>query len=121
MEGDEALLRHALINIVDNALQAMPLGGTLTVSCRDTEVEGRPCVAVEFHDTGEGMDTIVRSRARDPFFTTRQTGTGLGLAIVDRVARAHGGSVSLESRHGQGTMVSFLVPRDRSSIAPPTS
>ncbi len=121
VEGAEALLRHALINIVDNALQAMPLGGTLTVSCRDTEVEGRPCVAVEFHDTGEGMDTIVRSRARDPFFTTRQTGTGLGLAIVDRVARAHGGSVSLESRHGQGTMVSFLVPRDRSSIAPPTS
>jgi len=121
VEGDEALLRHALINIVDNALQAMPLGGTLTVSCRNTDIDGRPCVAVDFHDTGEGMDTIVRSRARDPFFTTRQTGTGLGLAIVDRVARAHGGLVELESRHGQGTRVSFLVPRDRSSMAPPTS
>ncbi|HJL15740.1 MAG TPA: ATP-binding protein [Sandaracinaceae bacterium LLY-WYZ-13_1] len=121
VEGDEALLRHALINIVDNALQAMPDGGTLTVSCRNTELDGRPCVSVDFHDTGEGMDTLVRSRARDPFFTTRQSGTGLGLAIVDRVARAHGGRVELESRHGRGTRVSFVVPRDRSSLAPASS
>lgn len=121
VEGDEALLRHALINIVDNALQAMPDGGTLTVSCRNTTVVGRPGVAIDFHDTGEGMDTLVRSRARDPFFTTRQTGTGLGLAIVDRVARAHGGRVEIESRHGQGTTVSFVVPRERRSTVPPTS
>jgi signal transduction histidine kinase len=115
--GDEALLRHALINIVDNALQAMPDGGTLSISCRDTDLQGVPSVAVEFHDTGEGMDTLVRSKARDPFFTTRQTGTGLGLAIVDRVARAHRGTVEIESRHGQGTKVSFIVPRE--GIAPP--
>ena len=116
--GDETLLRHALLNIVDNALQAMPQGGTLTVSCRNATIDGRACVAVDFHDTGEGMDTLVRSRARDPFFTTRQTGTGLGLAIVDRVARAHGGRVELESRHGQGTTVSFVIPCERSSQAP---
>src|SRR5690606_22092575 len=113
-EGDEALLRHALINIVDNALQAMPMGGTLTIRCKNTVFEGRPSVAVEFHDTGEGMDTLVRSKARDPFFTTRQTGTGLGLAIVDRVARVHGGRVEIESRHGLGSTVSFIVPRERS-------
>jgi signal transduction histidine kinase len=121
VEGDETLLRHALINIVDNALQAMPTGGTLTITCRNASVEGRPSVAVDFHDTGEGMDTLVRSRARDPFFTTRQSGTGLGLAIVDRVARVHGGRVEIESRHGQGTTISFVVPRERSSIAPSTS
>ncbi|MBX3271886.1 MAG: hypothetical protein KF729_16580 [Sandaracinaceae bacterium] len=115
VEGDQALLRHALINIVDNALQAMPNGGTLTVSCRNTSAEGRPHVAVEFHDTGEGMDTLVRSRARDPFFTTRHGGTGLGLAIVDRVARAHGGRVEIESRHGHGTTVRFVIPRERAS------
>ncbi len=113
VEGDQALLRHALINIVDNALQAMPNGGTLTVCCKNVEAGGRPHVAVEFHDTGEGMDTLVRSRARDPFFTTRHGGTGLGLAIVDRVARAHGGRVEIESRHGQGTTVSFVVPCER--------
>lgn len=121
VEGDEALLRHALINIVDNALQAMPMGGTLSITCRNTTVDGRPSVAVDFHDTGEGMDTLVRSKARDPFFTTRQTGTGLGLAIVDRVARVHGGRVEIESRHGQGSTVSFVVPRERSSVAPATS
>lgn len=110
VEGDEALLRHALINIVDNAIQAMPTGGTLTVSCRNSEYDGLPHVAVDFHDTGVGMDTLVRTRARDPFFTTRQSGTGLGLAIVDRVARAHGGRVEIESRHGIGTTVSFVVP-----------
>lgn len=118
VEGDETLLRHALLNIVDNALQAMPHGGTLTVSCRNASIDGRACVAVDFHDTGEGMDTLVRNRARDPFFTTRQTGTGLGLAIVDRVARAHGGRVELESRHGQGTTVSFVIPCERSSAMP---
>lgn len=118
VEGDETLLRHALINIVDNALQAMPHGGLLTITCRNVEHEGRAFVAVDFIDTGEGMDSMVRSRARDPFFTTRESGTGLGLAIVDRVARTHGGRVELESRHGQGSMVSFIVPRDRSSLAP---
>ncbi|MCZ7682142.1 MAG: ATP-binding protein [Sandaracinaceae bacterium] len=121
VDGDEALLRHALLNIADNALQAMPMGGTLTITCRDTIVDARPCVAVDFHDTGEGMDTLVRSKARDPFFTTRQSGTGLGLAIVDRVARVHGGRVEIESRHGQGTTVSFVVPCQRSSVAPATS
>ncbi len=121
VEGDEALLRHALLNIVDNALQAMPMGGVLTITCRNTSVAGRPSVAVEFHDTGEGMDTLVRARARDPFFTTRQSGTGLGLAIVDRVARVHGGLVEIESRHGLGSTVRFVVPCERSSVAPSSS
>jgi signal transduction histidine kinase len=121
VEGDEALLRHALINIVDNALQAMPTGGTLAITCRNTQIEGRAAVAVDFQDTGEGMDTLVRSKARDPFFTTRQTGTGLGLAIVDRVARVHGGVVEIESRHGMGTKVSFIVPRVRTSMTPTSS
>lgn len=116
--GDEALLRHALINIVDNALQAMPDGGTLTITCRNTGVGPNAAVAVDFHDTGEGMDTMVRTRARDPFFTTRQTGTGLGLAIVDRVARAHGGRVEIDSRYQRGTTVSFIIPRERKFSSP---
>ncbi|MCC6874878.1 MAG: hypothetical protein IT378_11285 [Sandaracinaceae bacterium] len=121
VEGDEALLRHALINIVDNALQAMPAGGTLTIRCRNLVADGRPSVAVDLVDTGEGMDTLVRTKARDPFFTTRQTGTGLGLAIVDRVARVHGGRVEIESRHGEGTRVSLIVPRERVSLPLPAS
>ncbi len=119
--GDPALLRHALINIVDNAIQAMPEGGVVTVRCREAELDGRAAIAIDFQDEGEGMDTLVRNRARDPFFTTRQTGTGLGLAIVDRVARVHGGRVEIDSRHGQGTTVTLVLPRERPSLAPPAT
>ena len=82
---------------IDNAVQAMGGGGTLTVRMRSDTKEGVDGVAVDIIDTGEGMDTQVRSRARDPFFTTRPSGTGLGLAIVDRIVDAHGGQL----RHRQ--------------------
>jgi signal transduction histidine kinase len=117
--GDPSLLRHALINIVDNAILAMPAGGVVTVTLSDVEEHGRPFVSIAFTDEGEGMDTLVRQRARDVFFTTRSTGTGLGLAIVDRVARVHRGRVEIESRHGQGTTVTLYVPRERGSRPPP--
>jgi signal transduction histidine kinase len=56
------------------------------------------------------MDTQVRSRALDPFFTTRPSGTGLGLAIVDRIVDAHGGRLGIESRAGEGTTVTVFLP-----------
>jgi signal transduction histidine kinase len=118
--ADPALLRHALINIVDNAILAMPSGGEVTIRVADVIRRGSSFVAVAFTDEGEGMDTIVRKRARDVFFTTRSSGTGLGLAIVDRVARVHRGYVEIESRHGQGTTVTLYVPSERSSTPPPT-
>jgi signal transduction histidine kinase len=111
IHADATLIRHALVNILDNAILAMPRGGTVQVRMQPVEVRGAPGVAVEFRDEGEGMDTQVRARATDPFFTTRESGTGLGLAIVDRVARVHGGSVRIESRAGTGTVVTFVVPR----------
>jgi signal transduction histidine kinase len=117
--GDPALLRHALVNIVDNAVIAMPSGGTITITVRDVERNGRPFVAIAFADEGEGMDTLVRKRARDVFFTTRSTGTGLGLAIVDRVARVHRGHVDIDSHEGQGTTVTIFLPRERGSRPPP--
>jgi signal transduction histidine kinase len=122
VEGDPALLRHALINIVDNAIQAMPPeGGIVAITCRACELDARAGIAIDFHDEGEGMDTLVRSKARDPFFTTRRSGTGLGLAIVDRVARVHGGRVEIESRRGAGTTVTLLLPCERSSLTPPAT
>jgi hypothetical protein len=74
---------------------------------------------VDIIDTGEGMDTIVRSRARDPFFTTRPSGTGLGLAIVDRIVDAHGGHFLIESRSGEGTTVTVFLPSGTPSEPPP--
>lgn len=109
--GDPALLRHALINIVDNAILAMPRGGTISIRFRSTvirrDIGG---FAIDVRDEGEGMNTLVRSRAKDPFFTTRQTGTGLGLAIVERVARVHGGEVSFQSHGVEGTTVTLSLP-----------
>jgi signal transduction histidine kinase len=108
--GDAELLRHAFVNVIDNALQAMPAGGRLRVECRGANIEGRPAAALSFHDSGEGMDTLVRAKAIDPFFTTRAAGTGLGLAIVGRVVKSHGGALNIQSQPGAGTVVTLVIP-----------
>jgi signal transduction histidine kinase len=108
--GDANLLRQVFDNLVVNAVQAMGGGGTLTVRIRAMSSEGVDGVAVDIIDTGEGMDAQVRTRARDPFFTTRPSGTGLGLAIVDRIVDAHGGYLAIDSRTGEGTTVTVFLP-----------
>ena len=116
--GDPDLLRQVFDNLVQNACQAMPDGGTLSVRVAPAEDDGVTGVTVDVADTGEGMDTQVRSRARTPFFTTRPSGTGLGLAICDRIATAHGGFLSITSRSGVGTVVSVFLPAGRRSETP---
>lgn len=111
MACDRDLLERAFADIVENALQAMPGGGVLTIRAVPHRLGKSPAVAISFHDTGEGMDTLVREKAREPFFTTRPTGTGLGLAIVDRIVRAHGGRLMFQSGVG-GTTVTVLLPAD---------
>lgn len=136
VRADPLLLRQAMENVVNNAVQAMPSGGTLTVelsalsrpSGRDS-ANGATTTGVQvvFRDTGEGMDTVVRSRALDPFFTTRPAGTGLGLAIVARVVDAHGGQLRILSEPEVGTEVRIFLPEEaaesavvsRSRILPP--
>lgn len=110
VEADPNLLRAALDNVIQNATQAMPAGGTIAVelTARDADREG---VLVTLRDTGSGMDAATLSRALDPFFTTRPSGTGLGLPIVQRVVQAHGGHVELASEDGQGTTVRIWLPR----------
>ena len=116
--GDANLLRQVFDNLVDNAVQAMGAGGSLTVRVRATTEEGVDGLAVDIIDTGEGMDTHVRSRARDPFFTTRPSGTGLGLAIVDRIVEAHNGQFSIDSHTGEGTTVTVFLPLGSPSEPP---
>ncbi len=108
MEGDEVALERALYNLVENALLAMTQGGTLHVEVRLDREDDQVHFVVR--DTGEGMDTLVRTRARDPFFSTRPAGTGLGLAIVERVVQGHAGSVHFQSRYGEGTTVEMRLP-----------
>ncbi|KFE60129.1 two-component system sensor histidine kinase NtrB [Hyalangium minutum] len=107
--GDYDLLANALENLVRNACEAMPQGGTLMVRTQ-RESTDRAGVVVSVEDTGEGMDARTRERAFDEFFTTKASGSGLGLAFVRRVVEAHGGEVSLTSREGRGTIVSLRLP-----------
>ncbi len=105
--GDDVELGRAYLNLVENALEAMADGGTLTVAAR---VE-RGQVVTEVADTGPGMDAGTLSRAFEPFFTTKaERGTGLGLAVVQRVVADHGGRVEIWSRPGQGTRVTVELP-----------
>jgi len=112
---DAGLLRLVLENLVENACQAMPEGGRLSIVVRAEELEVGAVVAIEVRDTGRGMDARTLERALKPFFSTRPQGTGLGLAIVDRIVRAHGGTVSLESTVGRGTVVRLLIPLDEAA------
>jgi signal transduction histidine kinase len=108
--GDESELREVLINMVFNAVDAMPEGGTLTLSTR--EAGGQIEIAVS--DTGEGMSDEVRPRVFDPFFTTKgKAGMGLGLAVSYGIIRRHEGSVSVHSESGRGTSFRILLPPAR--------
>jgi signal transduction histidine kinase len=107
---DPGLFRVVFDNLVDNACQAMPAGGTVTIRAKRTQTDGKPAVSIEIRDTGRGMEAEVLERAVDPFFTTRPSGTGLGLPIVHRILEAHGGELSIETEPGQGTKVTMLLP-----------
>ena len=108
-DGDYDLLANALENLVRNACEAMPQGGTVTVRTGRETLDGAGVVLV-VEDTGEGMDARTRERAFDDFFTTKGKGSGLGLAFVRRVVEAHGGEVSLTSREGRGTIIRLRLP-----------
>jgi two-component system sensor histidine kinase HydH len=105
--ADPDLIATVLENLVRNAYEAMPAGGTLTVR---SERSGSDAVLLRVEDTGTGMDSRTAERVFDDFFTTKATGTGLGLAFVRRVAQAHSGEVSLDSREGRGTVVTLRLP-----------
>jgi len=109
--ADPMLLRQVFENIVTNAMQAMPEGGSLKATLATHLEGGVPGVEIRIADTGEGMDTQVRDRAFDPFFTTRAAGTGLGLAIVARIVDAHGGRLRIYSEFGAGTEVAIFLPQ----------
>ena len=103
---DPDLVRQALLNIIRNALQAMPDGGTLTVQTIASDEVFR----IEFIDTGAGMDAGVRARVFDGFFSTRPGGTGIGLAITRQIIQLHGGDVICESAPGRGSKFTVTLP-----------
>jgi signal transduction histidine kinase len=113
--GDATQLEQAFLNLILNAAEAMPAGGTLTITSRPVQsrrLSGPPThVVVEFKDTGAGMNDEQRRRAFTSLLnSTKRTGTGLGLAIVSRIVQAHQGKLSLRSRPAKGTTVRLVLP-----------
>ncbi len=105
----DALVR-AVTNVLINAVDACPHGGTITVRLSADQMDGRPGVCIEIRDTGPGIEATQLSRIFDPYVTTKAGGTGLGLAIVRQTVQAHHGRVDARSTPGQGTSIRFVLP-----------
>jgi len=106
--ADPVQLHQALVNIVVNAIHAMPLGGTLTIRTLFDD----PHVVLGVEDTGIGMNEDVLKNIFTPFFTTKAAGqgTGLGLSVVHGIISSHGGSIRVESKPGQGSLFEIRIP-----------
>ena len=100
-------LRRALLNLVQNAAEAMPHGGTVTLAGHGSADQ----VQLQVHDMGSGMPVEQLPRIFEPLYTTKPGGTGLGLYIVQQIVEAHGGQVTVESQVGQGTTFTITLPR----------
>jgi signal transduction histidine kinase len=103
---DIELFRQALLNLVLNALHAMPDGGELILTTRREE----GAVALEVTDTGTGIPEEVQAKVFDPFFSTRPGGSGLGLPTTRKIVEAHGGTIELQSAPGKGSRFIVRVP-----------
>jgi two-component system NtrC family sensor kinase len=112
IEGDGSQLQHALLNLVTNALDAMPGGGVLRVETGAEQREGREWALVRITDAGTGIPPEQLKRIFEPFFTTKEPGkgSGLGLFITEQVVRDHGGAIEVESTPGHGTSFTLAFP-----------
>jgi signal transduction histidine kinase/ActR/RegA family two-component response regulator len=120
--GAEHEIRDALTNLIFNAVDAMPTGGTLSVRTRvAADRDGSERVLIDVTDTGVGMDEDTRRRCLEPFYTTKgERGTGLGLAMVYGMIQRHSAELEIESAAGQGTTVRLSFPAHTSSLVSTT-
>jgi CheY-like chemotaxis protein/anti-sigma regulatory factor (Ser/Thr protein kinase) len=124
ISGIESEIREAMVNLIFNAVDAMPHGGTLTIRTLagggdgpQSKSESYAVACVEVSDTGTGMDDATRQRCLEPFFTTKgERGTGLGLAMVYGITQRSNAQIEIESEPGNGTTVRLIFP-----VAPPVT
>jgi len=118
--ADREQLRQVFLNLILNAIQAMPEGGILTITTRllvtgnslslNTEDQTPNAIEISFSDTGCGIPSEKVNNIFDPFFTTRDEGMGLGLSITHRIIDNHRGSIKVESREGKKTTFTVIIP-----------
>ena len=108
VNGDPAQLNQVFVNVVVNAIQAMPSGGTLTIKT----MRKRDRASIIVQDTGQGIEEENMNKIFLPFFTTKEVdeGTGLGLSVVYGIVNEHGGTIEVDSKKGQGSTFSIKFP-----------
>ena len=110
---DGSSMRGALMNLVINAIEAMPDGGTLSITSKRTP----ETLQLEITDTGRGIPEAEVKNIFEPFYTTKQKGLGLGMPYAKKIIEQHGGALSLNSKLGEGTTISVALPAGRKEVA----
>ncbi len=110
---DANQMKQVLLNLVHNALQAMPAGGEMMISTQSTSRAGRDWIMVSVCDTGVGIPQLELARIFEPFYTTKgnQGGTGLGLSVTYGIITDHGGQIEVESQIGVGSKFTVWLPQ----------
>jgi len=108
LQADELQIEQALTNIIQNAVESMPCGGTLSIST--TEDAGGGWLRISVQDTGSGILPRDRDHIFEAFYTTKPKGTGLGLSIVEGVLKNHGGKIFIEQPESGGTRIVLCLP-----------
>jgi signal transduction histidine kinase len=112
---DPNLIHQVLLNLLQNAAQAMDFQGNIHISCSIGQLvyapyQGQPSVEISISDTGPGIPRDIQKKLFIPFFTTKDQGTGLGLAISQRIVETHGGNISVQSKKGEGATLVISLP-----------
>jgi signal transduction histidine kinase len=112
IQADRQQFRQVVFNILTNAADAMPSGGSITVTAEPRKLGDAPGIALEFTDTGTGISREDLPKVTEPFYTTKPEGkgTGLGLAICKRITEEHNGIFEIESEPGKGTTIRVMMP-----------
>jgi signal transduction histidine kinase len=118
IQVDRDQIKQVLLNLVHNAIQAMPRGGTLKLKTQSSSREGVSGVKMQVHDTGIGISPENMERLFEPFFTTRPPGqgTGLGLSVSYGIVTDHGGLIDVESHPGQGSIFTVWLPEQSQRV-----
>lgn len=109
---DNSSMRGALMNLTLNAIEAMPQGGTLSITARQTD----DTVRLEITDTGLGMSEEEVKKILEPFYTTKERGLGLGMSYAKKIIDQHGGAISINSQPGEGTTISVTLPAGQQEV-----
>lgn len=109
---DESSMRGALMNLILNAIEAMPQGGVLSITLDPTD----EALGIEISDTGRGISEEEIKRIFEPFYTTKQQGLGLGMPYAKKIIDQHGGTVSLSTRLGEGTTIRIVLPAGQQEV-----